>query len=179
LRVKTLAAATFSAAAVLATAAPAFAAGSMTVNPATNLVDGQAVTLTWTGFTAPVTAAQCSKSIAAPGFDPSIDCDYDTNGGVVNAGQTGTATFNVFKGDRPLLGWSCGPSASGLEVRNTCYIRVTQNGNANVADDIELPITFAPDNPVVPEVPYSVLLPMGAIAALGAGLYLNRRRVAA
>lgn len=179
MRLKTLAGVAFSAAAVLVSAAPAFAA-EMSANPTANLVDGQAVNVSWSGFANPTFMSQCSRSVSDPTFVPELHCDFDTNGGVVVGPTSGTATINVFKGDRPLLGWACGATAEGLELSTTCYIRITDISQVATANDIEVPFTYAPDvEPVIPEVPYSVLLPLGAVAAIGAGVYLNRRRIAA
>jgi len=176
LRLKTLVGAAISCAAIAISVLPAAAVGTVTVTPNSNLIDGQAVTVTWSGFTNPVFIAQCSKSITDRTFVPEQDCDFDTNGGVVGGPTSGTATVNIFKGDRPLLGWACGSSDTGLPVSNPCFIRVTDIGNTVLTNQIEAQITYAA-GPVVPEVPYAVLLPMGAIAALGAGYFLNRRRL--
>lgn len=179
MRLKTLAGTAASIAAIVGSALPAAAAGSFTATPTTVSADGQAIQVSWTGFTGPTFLQQCSKSILDPSFNPDGDCQNDFNGGVVLGPVAGTATINVFVGDQPLFGWACFTSAEGLEVRNPCYLRMSQVGTGNLDGDFEVPFTYqaAPD-PVIPEVPYSVLLPMGAIAAIGAGLFLNRRRLA-
>ncbi len=177
MRLKTLAGTAASAAAIVLSAFPAAAAGTVTVTPQNITADGQVVTVTWSGFTAPTFLAQCSKSITAADFNPDIYCDNDTNGGVVNGPFAGTAQVTTFKGDRDLFGWACGSTVSGLPVSNPCYIRIAQGGSGNLDGDVEIPITYVQE--VVPEVPYSVLLPMGAIAAIGTGIFLNRRRMAA
>jgi hypothetical protein len=179
LRLKTLAGTAASVAAIVASALPAAAAGTVTATPTTITTDGQAVQVTWEGFTGPTFLTQCSKSIGDPSFNPDFDCDNDTNGGVVLGPIAGSATINVFVGDKPLFGWACFTSAEGLEVRNPCYLRMSQVGTGNLDGDFEVALNYSAPQPVIPEVPYSVLLPMGAIAAIGAGIFLNRRRLAA
>jgi hypothetical protein len=61
--------------------------------------------------------------------------------------------------------------------QSTCYVRVTQGVKTNVADDFFVPITLTDGNGgVVPEVPYAVLLPLGAALVMGGALVVSRRR---
>src|SRR5207247_5015203 len=63
----------------VASAAPASAAIAVTVDPSTDLADGQAVTVTGTGFTpnASVGTAECSPAVAQS--RATADCDLSTS----------------------------------------------------------------------------------------------------
>ncbi len=177
MRAKTLTGAAFGAAMALASAAPAFA-GTGSVNPTVITTDGQNVTVSWSGFANNVFVSQCSVSIADPFFTPSEHCETE-NALVGLPGAGGSAQFSVFKGPRPLLGFACGVTDDAVNNPvKPCFIRITDISPESTSNDIEFALTF-PSDPVVPEVPYTILLPLAAAGALGAGLYLNRRRAAA
>ncbi|MGZ4677259.1 MAG: neocarzinostatin apoprotein domain-containing protein [Acidimicrobiia bacterium] len=97
------------------------AKGSLTVNPSTGLIDGQQVTLTWTGLT-PNFSPVMEQCKASP-VNPTQDCDFltlvittsDASGG-------GSDTFNVFGGLGPSHLFAC-------DNQNDCSIRVADDPN--------------------------------------------------
>ena len=190
MRLKTLTGAAFAAAAVAAAATPAFA-GTGTVTPNTGLTQNQAVTVTYSGFSGNVNIALCVKSISAPGFDPAADCDGDTVAfGAPAPGTTSvTKTYTVLQGPRTLAGWACGFTddpintplnpASGALPEGYCFVRVVDLSLGNTTGAFEQAVTFSTATPPVPEVPYAALLPLGAVGAIGAGIFLNRRKAVA
>jgi Neocarzinostatin family len=177
LRTKILTGVAGAALALGAIAAPAFA-GTVSVNPSSNLSDGTVVQVTLSGFAGQnVSIAECSNSVANPSFDPFADCDGDTSRFVpTNATGDTIVSFTVFEGEKPLLGWACGTSNDPVNnpVR-PCFIRAVGLSLGNRSGEAEQAITFAVAPPV-PEVPYAVLLPLGAVGAIGAGIFLNRRK---
>lgn len=158
----------------------AMAAGSLstsTVSPA-----GGNITVSWSGLpiNSTVYIEQCNRDGNAPGviFTPLSDCSQAT-GLNPSTGPTGSGSqvFSVFGGDDPNeSGWGCGPNTTGLKY-DTCYVRLATGTASNVASDEFYPITFnATPDPVVPEVPVNVLLPLSAAAVLGGGYYITRKR---
>src|SRR3954465_4780590 len=79
---------------VVASATPAGAAVTVTVDPSTGLADGQAVTITGTGFApgASVGAAECSAAVAQS--HSTSDCDL-SNAPIVPADSSGTAVIHL------------------------------------------------------------------------------------
>jgi hypothetical protein len=175
------------AAASVALASPAFA-GTGTASPTTNLTNNQLITVGWDGFTGgaeKIYVHECWKDGTDPTFDFALDCGPLTQRILTAAPSGSIANFKVFAGDEPSgdMPHACGftnDASLGNTVHPTCFVRVTDNSAANNGEDVFIPITFAVTPPVdVPEVPLNVLLPLGAAAVLGAGLFINRKRLAA
>ena len=168
------------AAAAASLATPAFA-GSATVSPNSNLHNGDAVTVTYTGYT-PGTQLFVMQCFAAdsPTFNYVNDCsNLSTISYPSIAAADGSVSFNVFAGDSPDpdADKGCGTPATptpGITYFPTCYIRVTDTAPSNNAVDDFKPITFAQTD--VAETPYTPLLLLGGAAVVGGGLFLNRKR---
>lgn len=161
--------------------APAAAAPNGTASPTTNLTDGSVIHVTWNrpaGLTyGAVYVTQCFKSDADPTFDGYADCYIDVGTTIfLNGAGVGETDFTeLFMGDDPRgFGDQC-------DLDSDCFIRLSPGQEDNPTADEFFPLSFAETPPVdVPEVPYNVLLPLTAAAAVGgAGFYASRRRRAA
>jgi hypothetical protein len=153
-----------------------------------------------------VVISQCNGKALDPSFDLALDCGqgqikssaYTVSG----SGQTGTTCpggtastipcntglnrdYRIFVDfDFTELGWECGapgtPVAEAGDVKySTCYIRVTEGQHTNLDADFFLPMTWEDQvepEPVVPEAPYAVLLPAGAVAVAAAAYFVLRNR---
>jgi hypothetical protein len=90
--------------------------------------------------------------------------------------QVTKVTFNASDGTAPFQTFDNAAGVSGaistLSVTGTHGAFVA----ANDANEIGSPGTIGGPNPLVPEVPYAVILPAGAILVLGAGLAVRRLR---
>lgn len=162
-------------------ASGAQAAGSLSktvLNPA-----GETITVNFSGLSPSdgvVFVQQCNKDGNAPGvvFNPGIDCSQATglNPSIPSSGA-GSTPFAVFAGIEPNLEeWSCGNTVTaGIPNSSTCFVRLAPGVKSNVSTDEFFAFTYGTD-PVIPEVPLNVLLPVGAAAVLGAGLLINRKR---
>jgi len=158
----------------------AMAAGSLSTSviPAA----GGSTTVSWSGLpiNSTVFIEQCNRDGNAPGviFTPLSDCSQATSLNP-STGPTGSGTqvFAMFGGDDPNeSGWGCGPNTTGIKY-DTCYVRLVTGVQTNVATDEFYPVTFSTDpEPVVPEVPLNILLPLSAAAVLGGGYYITRKR---
>lgn len=164
----------------------AMAAGSVTPNdiPASGNAAARTVTVAWSGLPINTTVfiEQCNRDGNGVGvvFTPLSDCSQATYSNP-STGPTGSgsAQFELFSGDDPNeSGWSCGPGSTSAPstglVYSTCYVRLSTGVQSNVATDEFYPVTFS-SNPVVPESPLNVLLPLSAVAVLGGGAYLITR----
>jgi hypothetical protein len=130
---------------------------------------------------------QCNRDGNGAGvvFTPLSDCSQATSLNP-STGPTGSGSqaFTLFSGDDPNeSGWSCGPGSTSAPstglVYDTCYVRLTTGVQSNVATDEFYPVTFSTNvdpEPVVPEVPLSVLLPLSATAVLGGAYAITRKR---
>jgi hypothetical protein len=124
-----------------------------------------------------VSVFQCWKPASDPTLDVNTDCNQDI--GAVGLPNAGSTVISVQTGEQPLLGgWACGSSSDPIAfpVTNPCFLRLVDGDPQNKTGVITVPITFLTTTPVVPEVPYAVLLPVGAIGAVGAAALISRRR---
>jgi hypothetical protein len=175
-------------------AAAASAAPNFTPNPNSNLSNGDISTLTYSGYPAGqlMYALQCDNNTTNnPNLDITRDCDplsLNTDS-TSDANGSGSIDFSVFVGKplQPNLKWVCQAASDpvppgGFTAFSTCYIRLTDNQATNVTDAVFQPITFKPTTtPPVPEAPFTVLLPLGALVVLGGAYFVvrNRRHAAA
>lgn len=97
------------------------AVGSVTVTPNSGLIDGQQVTVSWTGLT-PNFSPIIEQCKTAP-TNPTSDCDFLTL--LVsdsNSSGAGSDTFNVFGGQGPSGLFAC-------DDQHACTIRVADDPN--------------------------------------------------
>ena len=176
----------------LSFAAPAGAAGTVSVTPnpvpfTTNQTDAT-VSVSWTGQQASqlLYIDVCKKSITDATFNVALDCsalsELNPNG---TASGNGTTDLGVFRGQNPDGdAWGCfaaGDTApAGVTKYTTCYVRVTSGSvfNKDYAAEKAFTLTVAGD--VVPEAPLGILIPaVGAIVVAGAFFMLRRRAATA
>jgi len=110
------------------------AKGAITVSPNTGLIDGQQVTVSWTGLTPNFSPAieQCKTNP----INPTSDCDFLTL--VISTSDSsgaGSETFNVFGGLGPSHLFAC-------DNQNDCAIRVADDPN-DVSSGTTGVVTFA------------------------------------
>ena len=138
--------------------------------------------VTVTGFTpvSNVFIEQCDGSNpSAAGWDPTEHCDLLTSPSPLATNGSGGGTFlhtdanhrfKPFKGASPDGLFNCvapGESAppNGLETFSNCKVRVSSNNTAATGDQAFLTLTLPASTqppPDTPEVPYAVVLPLGA-----------------
>lgn len=173
----------------LAIAVPASAAVSVTPNPI-SVSPGQAdasVTINYSGLPANkrLFISQCRKPHSDPTFNFLDDCSNlseVTINPVDNPTGNGSAEFTVFRGEEPSgdVTWGCyadsDTAASGFDKLTTCYLRITADTQSNNIDAQSAAFTFVEDDPVIPEAPLAIALPLLAAALLGGGIFINRRR---
>ena len=120
---------------------------------------------------------QCRRTEvpAAPAFDPEADCSQATGlNPSANASGSVVQTFTLFQGDEPNLGeWACATPAS-------CFVRLAPDTKSNIGADVFFALTPASlPEPVIPESPFAILLPVGAMGLLIGGFAVARKRRAA
>ena len=164
----------------------AMAATVVTPNPVP-VSPGQTTVTVDVGWTQPANQRlyfyECFEDASSPTFNYVTSCSNDSEL-VVNpsAASSGTISFNLFRGQEPTgdILWGCfapGDTVpAGITKHETCYVRVTNLQPSNTTDQQFQAFTFTPLGAPVPEVPYAVLLPIAALAVLGGGLLLQRRR---
>jgi hypothetical protein len=182
--------------AVLAVGAPAFAAH--TVNPSSNLSDGQQVTVSVTGLPASGTAhvQQCNNDTGTD-FDPVADCSF-FGLRVLLLDGSGAGTLTDFVVRKEPLGyadgdvdWKCDPTgapdgsvtvaapAGTARVYSVCRIRVVEAPYTEQNNQSFQNISFASavePEPVVPEAPFAILLPVAGVAVLAGAYFVLRGR---
>jgi hypothetical protein len=188
---------------VMVLALPAFATFTTpNTNPFTLSVDGSGNPLPFdvvvSGYPTTLPKPNIFEEICdgtpstAQGWDPTINCDAGTAGSSTQPDASGNVSFpasdpnkhvNPFRGESPSGLFNCihtgdTPPANGLPTFDNCQLRVSSNNTASTSDQQFLTMTLPGSSPVTPEVPYAVLLPLGAIA-VGGGYFLIRRRRAA
>jgi hypothetical protein len=162
---------------LVALAGAGTAHAAFTVSPNTNLSDGDRVTVQATGISSNIIyIMQCGKNgNADPTFDWTLDCNSSLNENPPVVGGNATGGINVFYGAEPDLG------AFTCDENTPCWVRIAPGFPGETNSDDFQQITFkapGPD-PEIPEVPWNVLLPLTAAAALGGGaLFASRRRSA-
>lgn len=175
----------------LAIVVPAGAATSITPNPIP-VSPGQTsanVTLTYSGLPAMkrLFILQCFKPHTDPTFSYLSDCSNlseVTVNPVDNPTGNGSIEIPVFRGAEPSedVQWGCfapGDSVpSGYTRYDTCYLRITADTASNNVDAQSSAFTFTAQDPVIPESPLTVALPLLAAAVIGGGILINRRRAA-
>jgi hypothetical protein len=124
--------------AILAPVTAAHAATpTISVTPATGLVDGQTVTVTGSGFSAgaPFFFVECN--VIPP---PGTACESSTavQGVIGGDGSVSATPFTVHKG--AVGNGSCPPAKAG----NTCYLVLTTDQNLSAAKTAAAPISFVP-----------------------------------
>src|SRR4051812_27668173 len=133
---------------VVASATPAGAAVTVTVDPSTGLADGQAVTITGMGFTpgASVGAAECSAAVAQS--RSTSDCDL-SNAPIVPADSSGTAVIHLrAKGS---ITTSNSGAVDCVNAAEPCIIGMGDTTDLmNSEKTGGAPITFDPNAPPVP-----------------------------
>ena len=186
-------------------AAPAFATSITAPSGPTFVVPGdasgnpQSFTVTATGFSsgAVVSIEQCDgKSPSDPTWTATADCDLGSSPAAATADGSGNVTFPAndpnfgftpFKNISPQHLFNClSPNDPALNPTNhktdwrNCQIRVSTNNTAATADQtfLTLQLPDAVQGGEVPEVPYAVVLPIGAVAIGGAFLVVRKRRSA-
>jgi hypothetical protein len=179
---------------LIGSAAPALALTdpSPGTNPApnTNLHDGQAISVNWSGATANqlVFISECWRPQTDPNFvDVTTSCSSLSINPNSTAAGTGPATFNVFVGPDPNIGADAcafnAAQAAGAVLHTTCWIRIAPGDINATSGVLSLPITFADPNAGggggVPEAPLAILLPIGAATLVAGGYFYSRRRRAA
>ena len=175
---RTLAALAISGLATLAAAAPAGAAGTVTVTPASNLTDGTAVTVSWTGLTPNQTPSIVQCKDAPTTGASGADCEFltlTTASDASNGAGAGSDTFVVHD--------TAGLAALNTRTEVLCdathagSILVLDNPNDNTTGAYKQ-ISCTGSNPQVPETSFVWGLPLGAAAIGGFFLYRRSRRSA-
>jgi hypothetical protein len=162
----------------LATAAPAGATGSVTVTPSTNLTDGTAVTVTWTGLTPGATPSIVQCKDAPTTGASGADCEFLTlqvASDASNGSGAGQDTFVIH--DSTGLAALNSRTAVLCDSAHPGSILVLDNPNDNTTGAYKQ-ITCTGSNPQVPETSFVWALPLGAAAIGGFFLYRRSRRPA-
>jgi hypothetical protein len=184
---------------VAVTAGPAFGAASITSpnsnpftvpNAADNTTPAQ-FPVTVTGFTASIDTIDL---MVCDPTDPATDqtwtaaahCDFGTDVGKT-ANASGGASFTaaqsvpMFRGASPSNSFACNaagdPQVSGIQNYTNCRL-VAMNAVGDIHPSLvtSITLTLSPPGGLVPEVPYAVILPVGALLVGGAFLVIRKRR---
>jgi len=134
---------------------------------------------------------QCFLPTTDPTFDPTASCslfsEVTTDPGANTTGA-GTLSFPVFHGKEPSGDdrWGCyatdETAPANVTGYNTCFIRVTDDSEANTTDQKSVAFGFATGGggvtppPDVPESSLPIALPIVGVAVVGASLLAMRRR---
>lgn len=168
----------------------AFAA-SGSINPTSPFSNPtQQVTITYSGLTPnkPYIFAQCNNDQGGA-FDPNVDCSpFHTvfiNGNATGSGSQ-IVTLKEIPDDADDIGWTCDHTGtptgsttdvSGRKKYSQCQLRINDDSLSSTANVTFLPIAWqAQPDPVVPEAPYAVLLPIASIAVIGGAYVVLRGR---
>jgi hypothetical protein len=167
---------------------------------------GESIIINFSGF-APNTnginyqAMLCSPKANTPGYDALLEC-INLNASPVLS-TTGSGVINAKVGDGGNYArtqnadriWECDATGSPAGITdntdygsgpsklfNRCFIVVREQGGGNDPSKNQLfPVEFVADepDPVIPEAPYGVLLPLGGLAAAAGAYVVLRRRTPA
>jgi hypothetical protein len=139
--------------AVLGSAAPAFAAGSIVVSPSTDLLDGQTVEVSGTGFTA---NTFLGIAMCEPAPSSTLDCDLSPLGTVTTDGEGSfTTTFSV----RRIMSTSNG-NIDCADAPGTCVVVVGETDFTQIAT---FPLSFDPEGPFIPPLDMTFVLDPRAV----------------
>jgi hypothetical protein len=157
-------------------------------------------TITGTGYTPAGTNVVIEVCDGTPattaGWDPTINCDgltspaaalADANGSVTFAatdtnrrlhlfdglGPSTTSPFNCLRADEPDPG--NGFPVFGIPGTADCQVRMSTNNTVSTTDQAFFSFALVRP-PQVPEAPYAILLPVGALVLFGGGYVVTRRR---
>jgi hypothetical protein len=179
---------------ILSFAGSASAAGSVVVTPNPVPAAGAPnASITGTGWTPgdQLFISQCvdvARQAGGAVFNPGTDCEANTAApGVDNANASGAINENF-----DIVSGVVSPTTSGgqgftCDATNPCRIRISAGTFLDTANQAFVPITFevgtvvtttttvVDPNPVVPESPLPIMLPIGAAAVLGAGYMMLRK----
>jgi hypothetical protein len=180
---------------VIGLAGSASAAGSVVVSPNPVPAAGALnAVITGTGWTPgdQLFISQCvdvARQAGGAVFNPATDCEANTAApGVDNANAAGAINENF-----DIVAGVVSPTTSGgqgftCNATNPCRIRISAGTFLDTANQAFAPITFEAGtgattttttvvgpNPVVPESPLPIMLPIGAAAVLGAGYMMLRK----
>jgi hypothetical protein len=190
-----LAASPASAQTIVSPTAP-FTAPNLPANEAANAPYPNALgsfTITFSGFPAntQVFAEECDGNAGVGNWNPSADCDLDTEPAGVKSSATGTGTFTAydintgfypFTGESPSQLFACVPpdqaggNFGGVPVFTNCQLRLTVQDTSTSAAETFLAMATPDPAAVVPETHYEILLPVGALLLLGGGYVIARKR---
>ena len=186
------------------TAGPAFGAASITnpssdpftvPNAADNTTPAQ-FPISVTGFTpsTPQGGGDTIDVMICDPTDPTTDptwtasahCDFGTDVSK-NANNTGGASFTaaqgppMFRGLSPSSIFACNasgdPAVPAVPNYTNCRL-VAMNATGDIHPSLvsSITLTLSPPGGLVPEVPYAVILPVGALLVGGAFLIIRKRR---
>jgi hypothetical protein len=192
--------------AIAMTAGSAFAAPQITgpsgIWPSDGSGNPKAGTVSFTGYPTPgqIKIEQCDGiAPTTPGYVVSLHCDNSV-GVAVPADGSGNGTFDAtnpnsaftpFKGVGGDDFFACvgvhdpdptpAQNPDGVPVFRNCQVRVSTDQNNTTSDQQYLTMTLPDTNPQgqIPEVPYAVILPIGAVGIGGAFLVIRKRRQSA
>ena len=179
-------------------AAPAFGTGSITSPAVPIQVPGDSngnplpFNMAFTGMPAsvPILAEMCDGvSPATQGYTVSQHCDPTTSLTPVIASPSGGGTFdNDIGGSQTgfvptkgaLVGFNClGPNdtdlSNGQPNFHNCQVKLSTSNGQDTSDQVFATLVLPDSHGDVPEVPYAVILPIGAIG-LGAAYFVIRKR---
>lgn len=160
---------------VVCSAAPAYAAPDGSVSPNTNLHDGDTLVVSLTGWLPEPSSFTLSLIQCKPGSVDIGTCEPTLTEETIffDGDGSGNATLADFTVETiPGVCDSANPCAL-YAIENPSNFGTTAPNRAVELDTLEF---AAGTEPVVPEVPLNLLLPLGGAAVLGIGTVTIRRR---
>jgi hypothetical protein len=128
------------------------------------------------------------------GYDPSLDCDIGTSPAAALSDVNGLVSFpagnlnlqlHLFDGASPSVTFNClradetalanGVTSYGIPGTADCQIRMSTNNTITTGTESYMSFALV-KVPPVPEAPYAILLPAGALLLFGGGYVVTRRR---
>ena len=150
--------------------------GSVTPQGGT-FTDGQTITVSGAPGTvagnAQVVVSLCANTDSGVAFDPFNDCDFDSALNFADPANADGSFSDFFTIIDPPVKFDCTAALP-------CRLRINTGVFSGVGDQAFIPGfivgTTAPvPDPVIPEVPLNVLIPLGGAAAMGGAYFLVRR----